>query len=88
MGLRVRERDSGAARLRERDGVSVVHAGQSNRPHGWRRYFVGSGVKERDADFVVLAVVVAEPELERVYVPLAVPLLVDVRLGKRVPGCE
>ena len=82
LGLRVRLRDGIAARLRERDGVSVVQAGQSNRPHGRRRYLVGYGVNVSDAVAERAAVAVADevPEPER----LAEAVAGDVRLAVRV----
>jgi hypothetical protein len=44
-GLRLRLREAEKAKLREREGVSVVHAGQSKRPQFLGAYRVGGGVK-------------------------------------------
>ena len=90
LGLRVRLRDGTAAGLRERDGVSVVHAGQPKRPQFTRRYLVGYGVKVDDVVPVPLRVAVIEDVRVRVAVSDADALRVPVRvpvsdaLGERV----
>ena len=83
-GLRVRLRDGGAARLRERDGESVVHAGQSKRPQFSRRYLVGCGVNENDAVPVPDPVGVVDAVPER----LAMAVADVLRLAVRVPVVE